>query len=328
MSGMAKRLLAYGAVVAAVAILGYALAVGVAGGEEPLGAEGEGRRAAGAPPGEARSGGGDGAAAGPVRSPGVRVVEVSGTATRATASGAVVPLTAGLELSVDDRLRTEPDSRLRLRIGERSTVDLADRAEVQVRELSDSVQRLGLVYGRAVVDYREDGGRELRIENGDGNAVARVREGKFSILSTGTTVAVATETGQVDLSAAGETVTVGADRQSIVSGGPPSRPLAIPVEVVLRVVDPGCRVQRETSYNVSGRTSPGASVTVNQVRARVNGKGDFSVRLPLRVGKNRIEVVSVDVAGHTERRVFPCVTVDPGAPIKDVDIRWGGEGGG
>jgi hypothetical protein len=329
-SGMTKRLLAYGAVVLAVAIIGYTLAVKMAGDEGPPGAGGPatGKASGIAPRRDAAKGAGP--AVEPARAAGVRVVEVSGTATRATASGEVSPITAGQDLSVDDLLKTEPQSRLRLQIGDKSTVDLADKAEVEVRELSDSIQRLGLVYGRAVVDYREDGGRVLKIENRDGSAVAQVKAGKFSILSTGTTVAVATETGQVDLSAAGTTVSVGADQESIVSSGAPSRPLTVPAELVLRIVDPGCRVQREAFYTFSGRTSPGASVQVNQVQARVNERGDFSVRLPLKVGRNKIEVVSVDVRGRTERRVFPCITVDPGAPIKGVDIKWGGagEGGG
>jgi hypothetical protein len=86
-------------------------------------------------------------------------------------------------------------------------------------------------------------------------------------------------------------------------------------------------VQREAFYNVSGRTSPGSRVTVNDKVARVREGGDFSLRVPLKVGKNQIVVVTEDVAGRTERRVISCITVDPGAPIEGVDIKWGGSGG-
>ena len=328
MIGMKKRLIIYAALALALVLAGYALAVAITGWDAaapvprvdrpPVAAQ-KTARAGGAGPTDAS------------RALGVKVLEVIGTATRATASGEVTPITPGLDLAVDDSLRTDQASRVRLKVGESSTVDLADKAEVQVRELSDSIQRLGLVYGRAVVDYREDGGRVLKIENKDGSAVAQVKAGKFSILNTGTTVAVATETGRVDLSASGATVSVEAAQQSVVSGGAPSRPLAIPVALALRVADPGCRVQKEAFYTVSGRTSPGARVLVNDVSARVDERGDFSVRLALKIGKNKIVVVSEDVAGRAERRIFPCVTVDPGAPIKGVDIKWGGgneKGGG
>jgi hypothetical protein len=329
MIGMKKRLLAYCGAAAALALLGYVLSVALSG-------EGEGPKVVArsrtweGPGADSKAGAGnvvDGASA-PL---GVKVLEVIGTATRSTASGEVTPITPGLSLAVDDSLRTDPASRVRLKVGASSTVDLADKAEVQVRELSDSIQRLGLVYGRAVVDYREDGGRVLKIENKDGSAVAQVKAGKFSILNTGTTVAVATETGQVDLSAAGTTVRVGAAEQSMVANGAPSRPLAISAALALRVVDPGCRVQKEAFYTVSGKTSPGAKVTVNDMAARVDERGDFSIRLPLKIGKNKIVVISEDVSGRAERRIFPCISVDPGAPIKGVNIKWGGgagEGGG
>ena len=173
-------------------------------------------------------------------------------------------------------------------------------------------------------DYQEDGSRVLRIENEDGSAVAEVRKGAFSIANTGATVAVATETGAVDLSAGGEKVTVAAGEQSVVAKGEaPTRPKAIPVDVLLKVVDPGCRVQRERTIVINGRTSPGSSVKINDVEAKVAVDGSFRVRIPLIIGKNRIVVVTEDVLGRSKRRLFPCVTVDPGAPIKKIDIKWG-----
>jgi hypothetical protein len=326
MSSMTRRLLIYLGIAAAIAVAGYAVMSAMSEDEVPasdrrstdarVDAPATSTKPApivGAPPTAAASG--------------VKVVEVVGAVSRSGATGERSAVTPGTELAVDDTLVTETDSRVRIKVGERSTVDLSQNAEVQVRELSESIQRLGLVYGRAAVDYKEDGDRVLRIENQDGSAVAQVKAGKFSILNTGTTVAVATETGQVDLSAAGSTVVIGADQQSVVAGGAPLRPLAIPAELVLRVVDPGCRVQRETFFNVTGKTSPGSRVTVNQKVAHVRDNGDFSLRVPLKIGKNQIVVLTEDVSGRSERRVIPCVTVDPGAPIQGVDIKWGGGGG-
>lgn len=253
----------------------------------------------------------------------VEVLEATGSVSRATPDGEWVEIAVGQTLAVDDAVKTGESSRVTLKVGERSTIELAQQAEVKVRELSSSVQRLGLVNGRASVDYQEGGERVLRIENEDGSAVASVTRGKFSIMNTGETVAVATETGTVDLSSGGESVAVEAGEQSMVAGGAPTNPLAIPAELLLRVADPGCRVQREMYITMRGRTNPGSAVVVNDSHATVRADGRFNVRVPLKVGKNTIVVSTSDVQGREKRRVFPCVTVDPGAAIKEVDINWG-----
>jgi len=323
MSDMMKRLLLYLAIALAIAGVAYAVA-SILIKREPGAADSRaaspGKDAAPVPP---RSPAEVATEATTAAGPGVRVVEVVGRVTRSSAGGERIAVAQGDDLAVDDTLVTEAASRVRLEMGARSTVDLAENAEVQVRELSESMQRLGLVYGRAAVDYREDGDRVLRIENQDGSAVAQVKAGKFSILNTGTTVAVATETGSVDLSAAGETTSVGANQRSVAMDGAPPRPLAIPAEIVLRVVDPGCRVQREAFFTVNGKTSPGSRVIVNDKAARVRGNGDFTLRIPLKVGLNKVVIVTEDVTGRAERRVLPCITVDPGASIEGVDIKWG-----
>ncbi len=252
----------------------------------------------------------------------VEVVEVKGRVSRET-EGKWVDVVAGQTLGVDDAVRTDKESSVSIKVGESSVIELAQEAEIKVRELSSSVQRLGLVRGRASVDYDEGGERVLRIENENGNAVAEVRAGKFSIMNTGGTVAVATETGSVDLSASGRKVEVAAGMQSVVAGGAPSRPLTIPVDVLLRVADPGCITQKEPFYTVRGRTTPGSNVRVNDVGGAVQLDGRFVVRVPLRPGKNRIVVVTEDVTGREKRRVFPCVTHDPRANIEGIDINWG-----
>jgi hypothetical protein len=254
----------------------------------------------------------------------VAVLDVKGRATRLGDQGEWVDLVPGHLLSVDEAVKTEDKSQVTLKVGDQSTVELAENAEVRVKEVSESVQRLGLVKGRVSADYQEDGSRVLRIENEDGSAVAEVRKGAFSIANTGATVAVATETGTVDLSAGGEKVVVAAGEQSVIAKGEaPTRPKAIPVDVLLRVVDPGCRVQRERNIVIVGRSSPGSSVTINEVAAEVATDGGFRARIPLIIGRNRIVVVTTDVLGRSKRRIFPCVTVDPGAPIKGIDIKWG-----
>jgi Glucodextranase, domain B len=116
---------------------------------------------------------------------------------------------------------------------------------------------------------------------------------------------------------------VTAGKQSIAAKGAPSSPRPISVDVMLRVVDPGCRVQREAFAMIHGRTDPGALVFGNDTQGVVRSDGKFKVNVPLKIGKNKIVVVTEDAAGNRRRRVFRCITVDPGAPIKKIDINWG-----
>jgi len=324
---MSKRLLVYGAIVIGLTAVGLVVSF-VFLGEDPPDTGPQPPDAPVVPEEQstevAQPTGDTGSDSATAASDAVEVVEVKGGATRQAEEGEWVQLEPGQLLGVDEAVKTEPESQVTLKVGEQSSVEVAENAEVRVKEVSDSVQRLGLVKGRISADYQEDGSRVLRIENEDGSAVAEVRKGAFSIANTGATVAVATETGSVDLSAGGEKVTVAAGEQSVVArGDAPTRPNAIPVDVLLKVVDPGCRVQRERTIVISGRTSPGSSVRINEVEAKVGVKGDFRVRVPLIIGKNRIVVVTEDVLGRSKRRLFPCVTVDPGAPIKKIDINWG-----
>lgn len=265
----------------------------------------------------------------PGADPGVKVVALEGSAQRARgAEQAWTDLSVGVALEKDDRVQTGAGARVTLGVGAGSKLEIADRAELRVGASTSSNRTFKLVRGRIAVEYKESG-RKLRIESADGSAAAETEEGVFAVLSTGTAVAVATKTGSVDLSTGGTAVAVRAGEQSVAAGGAVSRPRTIPLDVLLKVVDPGCRVQREAFIVLSGRTAPGAAVRANGAQADIDAQGRFSVRVPLRVGKNDILVVTEDVAGHRKTKKFPCITVDPGAPIKKIDIKWGpsdGEG--
>jgi hypothetical protein len=300
--------------------------------------DGDGRRAAAAPPVADRNqspvhdGGPEVAPVEPEAggASAVRVVGVEGRAERRSEGrDEWADLASGDLLAVDDSVRTERDAGITLGVGAGSTVSLGGGTQVQVREVSDSVQRLGLVRGRVSVRYQEDGSRVLRVENEDGSAVAEAREGAFTVLGEGGTVAVAAEEGSVDLEAAGRRVTVEAGQQSAaIRGAAPTRPEAIPLDLLLKVTDPGCRVQREAFIVIRGRTSPGALVRVNDLPGEADAEGRFAVQVPLTVGRNTIVVVTEDAAGRVKRRTFPCVTVDPRAAIEKIDIQWGAPAGG
>jgi hypothetical protein len=234
------------------------------------------------------------------------------------------PLNLGDLIEPEEGVRTGAHSRVQFALGGRSTLELRERGELRV--LPDKKdghgRRFKLFGGRLDVDYKERG-RAIVIESRDADAVAATEEGIFTVLQAGETIAVATRTGKVDLSAGGAEVAVTEGFQSIVSNGRISEPKPIPVDLLLRMVDPGCIVQREFFIVLSGRTSAGARVIAGGTLATVKPDGRFYARVPLQLGRNDIEVISEDAAGHRQTRSFSCVTVDPGAPIKEVDIRWG-----
>jgi len=263
---------------------------------------------------------------GALREDPIKVVSVAGSARWSQGeSEKWAKLSAGELLENKDTVRTDSHSRVTLRVGEESKIELAESGELSVGKASSRNRKFRLLQGRIAVDYKEKD-RRLRIENKDGSTAAETEEGIFTVLNTGTTVAVATKTGTVDLFSGGQQVAIRAGQQSVASGGAPSRPDQIPIDVMLRVVDPGCRVQRESFIVLKGRTDPGARVTANGASGKVNSDGRFLIRVPLKAGKNNIVVVTRDLFGNKREQAFPCVTVNPKASIKDVDINWGPSG--
>ena len=80
----------------------------------------------------------------------------------------------------------------------------------------------------------------------------------------------------------------------------------------LQVFEPRVRIQREPSLYVSGKTAPGATVSVNEVPATVDTQGRFGVLVPLVPGNNRLVAVAKDPSGSKTTRELPSVVLDPG----------------
>ena len=187
----------------------------------------------------------------------IRVLGILGTARRfqreEDAWSALVP---GDNLRSEETVRTGDNSKLTLGVGKRSKLELAERAELTIGETTTEDRRFKLLRGRISVEYREKD-RRIRIENDDGSAVAETEEGIFSVLNTGTTVAVATKTGSVDLFAGGKRVVIGAGEQSSTTdGAAPLRPTPIPINILLhdgsRLQNPKRELHRFAGKHISG----------------------------------------------------------------------------
>ena len=254
----------------------------------------------------------------------VEVASVRGPVERsATVGGGWELVATGAHLSAEDSLRTGEGGTVELRVGEHARIEVAERSQMTVREVTRSVHRFRLASGRLSVAYGADGTRVLRVEGADGEIV-ETRHGELGVLLTGGSLAVAAQSGTATLQAAGRTVRVDAGRQAVAthSSAPgPAEP--IPVRVLLRVADPERSLPGDRTALVRGAATPGTRVQVNGLPAEVDPAGNFRVLIPVRVGKNRVVAMVEDALGRSVRRTLPPILIEPKADIDDVSIRWG-----
>lgn len=225
--------------------------------------------------------------------------------------------TAGrAELEIDP-IGTEPGT------SGASRITVTEDTQVSVAELTAAVHRFRIKRGRVAAAYQQDGERVLRIEAESGAAVAEARTARFSVAVTGTSFAVATETGVVDLRSAGSAVTVGAGQASVAhEAEAPRAPAPIPTAVLLKVAA-AARGQNPCTL-VEGVAEPGSLVTVGDVEAPLDAEGRFRTRFDPH-GAKEIRVVLRDVTGRTREERLVCqapLAPKPEEPIDDLKIRW------
>lgn len=252
------------------------------------------------------------------------VVYVAGSVQSSVSGGAWQTVHVGQRLRADDALRTSKGGRTDLSVGDRSRLTLAESSQVTIRELTEKVHRFRLARGRIAVDYKPDGERVLRIEDESTDAVAETQAARFSVLSTGTSVAIATETGAVNLASRDGSVQVDGGKQSIVyAGTAPSAAETIPVKVLLKAANTAPSVADGLCANVEGVANPGSEVLVDGAQAQLSASGHFSVRVPRTRDRTSVLVALRDASGHEETRSIPCSPAElQPAQIHDFAIRW------
>jgi glucodextranase-like protein len=237
----------------------------------------------------------------------VRVAAVRGTVEQAR-GGSWRPLVAGAELRVDDSLRTAEGAVAELTVGERSRIEVAERSEMTVREITQSVHRFRIDRGRLSARYQPDGARVLRVED-DAGAIVETHGGSVGIVEMGAALAVAAESGTATLRAAGHSVDVGPGRLAVAPRDtPPATAEPIPVGVLLRLAE-GAPLPGNRTARLRGTTSPGTRLRVNGVAADVDEAGRFRARIPLHQGENRIVAVVEDALGRKVRRTLPPIVI-------------------
>jgi len=251
------------------------------------------------------------------------VVAVAGDVVRLSPTGGTSALAVGQRLRADDSVRTGRGAHTDLQIGMRSRLTIAEASQLTVREITEKVHRFKLTHGRIAVDYQRDGARLLRIESADGEAVAETQGARFGVLSTGSAVAIATETGAVNLTSLKTTVEVSAGKQAVAEEGkPPSAAEPIPAKLLLKVADAAPPQEREDQLcaEVAGTAPVGAEVLVDGTPAAIADDGRFRVRVPAARGKTGVLIAIRDASGRETSRTVPCGARMP--HIKDFAIRW------
>ncbi|MBN2804918.1 MAG: FecR domain-containing protein [Deltaproteobacteria bacterium] len=252
------------------------------------------------------------------------VKEVEGTVFKKSGSNSWFPVKPGDSLSVDNFIRTENDSRALFSLGSSSTVELSQNAEIEVRELKGAVERLGLIKGRAFVDYKKSGQKVLKIENKDGTVVASVDKGKFVMMNSGKIVAVATTTGNVDLTAAGKTVKVGEGKESIsFDGSAPLSPYDIRKSSLLKITAGNCTLTGKTTAVVRGTAPIGSEVFVDEKMVDINERGRFFVKIDITAASAFSYITVKDALGHVNTNRLKCINRQAKASIREVNIDWG-----
>lgn len=249
------------------------------------------------------------------------VVRITGEAQRLAADGAWVPVEEGASLDDSDRIRTLRGGSVELQVGDADSVlIIPETTEVDLGELTRAEHNFKIGRGRITVDYQEKQGRVLRVE-GESGAVAQTSGARFTVLSTGTSIAVATERGEVDLTSAGASVKVSAGQQSVaLEGAAPAPAEAIPVNVLLRVARSSG--PQDVCVAIAGTVRPGSSVDADGEPVEVDRQGRFKLSVPRRPGLARVRIRAREPSGNVAEREFPCRE----KPVaEEVDFQWDSE---
>ena len=247
----------------------------------------------------------------------IRASEIKGVVERLKEDGTWVPVAAGDKLAMTDEVRTGPEGQATFSIGADTSVDIAEATSMGFVEISDAVSKIRLSDGRVAASSE---GRKVRIEVKNSDAVAESSDGSFAVLTEGEgNVTVASQRGEVLLSAQGESVKIDEGTQSVVlPNSAPSKPTVIPSSLFLKVRRPKADALLQSAM-LEGSASPGAIINIGGERIPVGSDGAFKRKVKLGVGTRDIRVTVVDAAGRKETQAVRVIT--PNANTKG-SVEW------
>jgi ferric-dicitrate binding protein FerR (iron transport regulator) len=228
--------------------------------------------------------------------------------------GAWRPIKQGDTLTRADVVRTAAGAGATLQLSAGTEVELREKVEIGLDRLPSGAT-VDLRHGKVFARVSGRDGLEI---NAHDTRTANEGPAHFVVMSDDAgRVSVAALSGSAKFSAGGKTLSVPAGSTSTSqAGSPPSDPERIPEDVLLDVVWPTDEQRHAVDRAaVQGRASPSSTVTINGSAAVVGSDGRFTAVVPLRVGKNTLDVAAEDLTGRTRRASSTVVRRGPPPPL-------------
>jgi len=219
-------------------------------------------------------------------------------------------------LSTKDVVRTAVGARAVLRRGS-VELELRDNMDLRLDDLEKETAKVGLLRGGRVSASVADGNQRVEI-TARHTKTANIGAARFvvSVSPTGK-VNVASSEGSARFSAKGKDVVVpGGSASTAMPDEAPTDPEPIPQELLLSVIWPDDD-RLDNHAKIRGRAQPSSRVNVNGVEAEVTADGTFRAVVPLKVGKNRVQIDAEDILGRNKTidkvvtRAAPPPTLEP-----------------
>jgi hypothetical protein len=227
-----------------------------------------------------------------------RVTKLQGEA-EAYQNGQWYIVRAGHLLSAKDVIRTKSGARAMLRRGS-VEIELRDNMDLRLDDLEKETARVGLLRGGKVSASVAGTNEHVEI-TARHTKTSNVGAARFvvSVSPTGK-VNVATSEGAAKFSGKGKEVIVpGGSVSTALPDQAPGDPETIPEQLLLSVIWPeDDRVGSQAK--VKGKAQPSSRVNVNGVETDVGPDGTFQSTVPLRIGKNHVQVEAEDIAGRSK----------------------------
>jgi hypothetical protein len=233
------------------------------------------------------------------------------------------PLAPNSSVSEQDSVRTDEGASAVLAGDGGLEISLAEQSQLAMLALKDQEAKVIVERGRVSAATGKSA-TKLSVSARDNDAWVEAKQGAFSVLRGGDgQLAVAVTDGDVAVTAQDTRVQVAAGEQSIVtSGQPPAKPTRIPTSLFLKVARSGpARVAQRTT-ELTGMTSPGASVSVNGQAVSADATGKFVAKVALQEGRNQLHVSVRDALGRSKQEQLADVTVDTQPPKLKGKTVW------
>jgi hypothetical protein len=200
-------------------------------------------------------------------------------------------------LSPQDVIRCKTGARALLRRG-RVEIELRDNMDLRLDDLEKETAKVGLLRGGKVSATVGSADEHVEI-TARHTKTANVGAARFVVsLSESGKVSVASSEGTARFSGKGKDVLVtGGKVSTALPEQAPGEPESLPQELLLSVVWPeDDRIENQA--RIKGKAQPSTRISINGVETNVSGDGVFQAAVPLKPGKNHIEVEAEDIVGR------------------------------